>query len=131
VRAGVQVSVGQEWREEDQLPRVPIVVTANDLSTLYAPLLRDGRMEKYYWEPTYTDLHRMIHTCVRPSPTSPLSIGSVLVPMGGLKNERTMTKVVPDPLCAHGSGSPQTSRFCAKCPALGQVVKTSLLHLLR
>lgn len=71
---GAQVSVGQQWREEDLLPRVPIIVTANDLSTLYAPLLRDGRMEKYYWEPTYTDLHRMIHTCVRPSPISSLSM---------------------------------------------------------
>jgi hypothetical protein len=58
------VSVGQEWREEDQVPRVPIIITANDLSTLYAPLLRDGRMEKFYWEPSYSDLHRMIHTCV-------------------------------------------------------------------
>jgi len=23
-----------------------------DFSTLYAPLIRDGRMEKFYWEPT-------------------------------------------------------------------------------
>ena len=27
----------------------------NDFSTLYAPLIRDGRMEKYYWNPTRTD----------------------------------------------------------------------------
>ena len=32
--------------------RVPIIVTANDLSTLYAPLLRDGRMDKFFWKPT-------------------------------------------------------------------------------
>lgn len=31
--------------------RVPIIVTGNDFSTLYAPLVRDGRMEKFYWEP--------------------------------------------------------------------------------
>ncbi|RWW66775.1 hypothetical protein BHE74_00025846 [Ensete ventricosum] len=36
-------------------PRVPIVVTGNDFSTLYAPLIRDGRMEKFYWAPTRED----------------------------------------------------------------------------
>jgi ribulose bisphosphate carboxylase small subunit len=35
--------------------RIPIIVTGNDFSTLYAPLTRDGRMEKYYWEPSETD----------------------------------------------------------------------------
>lgn len=33
------------------LHRVPIIVTGNDFSTLYAPLIRDGRMDKFYWEP--------------------------------------------------------------------------------
>lgn len=37
------------------LPRVPIIVTGNDLSTLYAPLIRDGRMEKFFWEPNRED----------------------------------------------------------------------------
>ncbi|CAL9210031.1 unnamed protein product [Musa hybrid cultivar] len=36
-------------------PRVPIIVTGNDFSTLYAPLIRDGRMEKFYWAPTRDD----------------------------------------------------------------------------
>lgn len=36
-------------------PRVPIIVTGNDFSTLYAPLIRDGRMEKFYWAPTWED----------------------------------------------------------------------------
>ncbi|CAA6655023.1 unnamed protein product [Spirodela intermedia] len=35
--------------------RVPIIVTGNDFSTLYAPLIRDGRMEKFYWAPTRDD----------------------------------------------------------------------------
>jgi len=34
---------------------VPIICTGNDFSTLYAPLIRDGRMEKYYWNPTRAD----------------------------------------------------------------------------
>jgi ribulose bisphosphate carboxylase small subunit len=37
------------------LHRVPIIVTGNDFSTLYAPLIRDGRMEKFYWDPTRED----------------------------------------------------------------------------
>lgn len=41
--------------KEEVIPRVPIVCTGNDFSTLYAPLIRDGRMEKYYWNPTRED----------------------------------------------------------------------------
>jgi len=37
------------------LHRVPILVTGNDFSTLYAPLIRDGRMEKFYWQPDRED----------------------------------------------------------------------------
>ncbi|KAF5833834.1 Rubisco activase [Dunaliella salina] len=40
---------------QDEIPRVPIIATGNDFSTLYAPLIRDGRMEKYYWNPTRED----------------------------------------------------------------------------
>lgn len=39
----------------DEIPRVPIICTGNDFSTLYAPLIRDGRMDKYYWNPTRED----------------------------------------------------------------------------
>merc|ERR1711939_237541 len=39
----------------EEIPRVPVVVTGNDFSTLYAPLIRDGRMEKFYWSPTRED----------------------------------------------------------------------------
>ncbi len=46
--------------DERPLKRVPIVVTGNDLSTLYAPLVRDGRMEKFYWEPDRADRLGMV-----------------------------------------------------------------------
>jgi hypothetical protein len=39
-------------------PRVSkysLCAAGNDFSTLYAPLIRDGRMEKYYWNPSRTD----------------------------------------------------------------------------
>jgi len=39
----------------ERIPRVPVVCTGNDFSTLYAPLIRDGRMEKFYWNPTRDD----------------------------------------------------------------------------
>lgn len=35
--------------------RIPIIVTGNDFATLYAPLIRDGRMEKFFWDPTRED----------------------------------------------------------------------------
>lgn len=41
--------------DDTPLHRVPIVVTGNDFATLYAPLVRDGRMEKFYWEPSHED----------------------------------------------------------------------------
>ncbi|KAL8171637.1 hypothetical protein V2J09_023441 [Rumex salicifolius] len=56
-----RVSVGQNWRESDITHRVPIIVTGNDLSTIYAPLIRDGRMEKFYWEPTHEDIINIVH----------------------------------------------------------------------
>ncbi len=41
--------------DANPIRRVPIIVTGNDFSTLYAPLIRDGRMEKFYWEPSRDD----------------------------------------------------------------------------
>lgn len=37
------------------------VHTGNDFSTLYAPLIRDGRMEKFYWEPATEDIINIVH----------------------------------------------------------------------
>eukprot|EP00878_Enallax_costatus_P019250 GHUV01020305.1.p1 GENE.GHUV01020305.1~~GHUV01020305.1.p1 ORF type:complete len:358 (+),score=81.86 GHUV01020305.1:442-1515(+) len=56
-----QVSVYENWREGDFINRVPIIVTGNDFTTLYAPLIRDGRMEKFYWEPTNEDIMNIVH----------------------------------------------------------------------
>ena len=55
------VSTGQNWRSDDWIRRVPIIVTGNDLSKLFAPLVRDGRMSKFYWKPTRADLIGIIH----------------------------------------------------------------------
>lgn len=31
-------------------------LAGNDFSKVYAPLIRDGRMDKFYWEPTDDEL---------------------------------------------------------------------------
>ncbi|MCU0569553.1 MAG: ribulose bisphosphate carboxylase small subunit, partial [Oculatellaceae cyanobacterium Prado106] len=41
--------------DSEPIQRIPIIVTGNDFATLYAPLIRDGRMEKFYWEPSRDD----------------------------------------------------------------------------
>lgn len=51
-----RVSIAQGWRENDIIQRIPIIVTGNDLSRVFAPLLRDGRMEKFYWDPSREDI---------------------------------------------------------------------------
>ena len=55
-------AVGAETYRADEKPlrRVPIVVTGNDLSTLYAPLLRDGRMDKFLWAPNAEELVEVV-----------------------------------------------------------------------
>jgi ATP-dependent 26S proteasome regulatory subunit len=52
--APTNVQLPGMYNKEDNA-RVPIIVTGNDFSTLYAPLIRDGRMEKFYWAPTRED----------------------------------------------------------------------------
>ncbi|MBW4700104.1 MAG: AAA family ATPase [Aphanocapsa lilacina HA4352-LM1] len=42
------------------LPRIPFVVTGNDFSKLYAPLVRDGRMSKFSWEPTFAEKSEIV-----------------------------------------------------------------------
>ncbi|TXG69491.1 hypothetical protein EZV62_004426 [Acer yangbiense] len=56
-----RVSIGQDWRESDVTNRVPIICTGNDLSTIYAPLIRDGRMEKFFWQPNLEDIVNIVH----------------------------------------------------------------------
>ncbi|KAG7990274.1 hypothetical protein I3843_02G017800 [Carya illinoinensis] len=56
-----RVSVGQDWRDSDVTNRIPIIFTGNDFSTLYAPLIRDGRMEKFYWQPNREDIVNIVH----------------------------------------------------------------------
>ncbi|XP_010034060.2 ribulose bisphosphate carboxylase/oxygenase activase, chloroplastic [Eucalyptus grandis] len=56
-----RVSIGQDWRESDVTKRIPVIFTGNDFSTIYAPLIRDGRMEKFYWQPTHEDIVNIVN----------------------------------------------------------------------
>ena len=40
------VSTGQDWFAVSRIRRTPIIVTGNDFSKMFAPLIRDGRMDK-------------------------------------------------------------------------------------
>ena len=58
------VSLGEDRADDGRnllTARVPIIVTGNDLSTLYAPLLRDGRMDKWYWNPSRDEICKIVH----------------------------------------------------------------------
>ncbi|XP_019167364.1 PREDICTED: ribulose bisphosphate carboxylase/oxygenase activase, chloroplastic [Ipomoea nil] len=55
-----RVSIGQVWRDSDITHRIPIIVTGNDFSTIYAPLIRDGRMDKFFWQPTQEDIVNIV-----------------------------------------------------------------------
>ena len=56
-----QVSIGQEWRPGDWVKRIPIIVTGNDFSKVFAPLVREGRMSKFYWRPEREELIAILH----------------------------------------------------------------------
>lgn len=56
-----QVSIGQTWREGDWVKRIPIIVTGNDFSRVFAPLVREGRMAKFYWSPAKEELMAILH----------------------------------------------------------------------
>ncbi|KAF1002849.1 hypothetical protein AG4045_007676 [Apium graveolens] len=56
-----RVSIGQDWRASDITNRIPIIFTGNDFSTLYAPLIRDGRMEKFLWQPNQEDIINIVN----------------------------------------------------------------------
>jgi hypothetical protein len=55
---------GVAWHREADSHILPLLTPAslistragNDFSTLYAPLIRNGRMEQFYWKPNRQDL---------------------------------------------------------------------------
>eukprot|EP00887_Chlorella_sp_A99_P002702 scaffold6.g2702.t1 len=67
------VSTGQAWGALRPRQRVPVFVTANDLSCLYAPLVRDGRMDKLLYEPSRDEMAAMLRPLFAPG----LSAGDV------------------------------------------------------
>lgn len=73
-----RVSVGQDWRDADVVNRVPIIVTGNDFSTLWAPLIRDGRMDKFYWQPTHEDILKTVLQMYRKDGLSEKDISKII-----------------------------------------------------
>ncbi|XP_071903355.1 ribulose bisphosphate carboxylase/oxygenase activase, chloroplastic-like isoform X2 [Coffea arabica] len=73
-----KVSIGQVWKESDVTKRIPIIVTGNDFSTIYAPLIRDGRMEKFYWQPTHEDILNIVHRMYEKDGMSRDEVGEIV-----------------------------------------------------
>jgi len=49
------------WGEYDITNCVPIIILGNDLSTLYAPLIHDGNMDTFYWQPMREELINIVN----------------------------------------------------------------------
>lgn len=73
-----KVSIGQVWKESDVTKRIPIIVTGNDFSTIYAPLVREGRMEKFYWQPTHEDILNIVHRMYETDGISRDEVGEIV-----------------------------------------------------
>ena len=56
--------------------RVPIFITANDLSKIYAPVTRAGRMKKFHWAPTASELMHILQSVYKDLPQS--DVASIL-----------------------------------------------------
>merc|ERR1712054_496183 len=63
---------------KEEIPRVPIICTGNDFSTLYAPLIRDGRMEKFYWNPTRADRIGVAYGIFKPDGVSKEDVEKII-----------------------------------------------------
>ena len=48
------------------LRRVPVFVTGNDLSKVYAPLRRPGRMRPFFWRPTEAERQEIVEQIMAP-----------------------------------------------------------------
>jgi hypothetical protein len=55
LRAGQATPSARRSKRSAVTTHVRLRGAGNDFSTLYAPLIRDGRMEKYYWNPSRED----------------------------------------------------------------------------
>lgn len=53
-------------------------MTGNDFSTVFAPLIRDGRMEKFYWSPTRDDRLAILHQMYKDDGMTEQEMGSLL-----------------------------------------------------
>jgi ribulose bisphosphate carboxylase small subunit len=64
--------------DDKPIQRVPIIATGNDFSTLYEPLVRDGRMEKFYWQPDHSDRLGIVSGIFAPDDLGPGAIAQLV-----------------------------------------------------
>jgi ribulose bisphosphate carboxylase small subunit len=64
--------------DDQPIQRVPIIATGNDFSTLYEPLVRDGRMNKFYWQPDRPDRIGIVSGIFAPDQLPPTAIETLV-----------------------------------------------------
>ncbi|MGF1458861.1 MAG: ribulose bisphosphate carboxylase small subunit [Leptolyngbyaceae cyanobacterium] len=64
--------------DDKPIRRVPIIVTGNDFATLYEPLVRDGRMEKFYWQPDRSDRIGIVSGIFAPDHLAPSNLATLV-----------------------------------------------------
>lgn len=52
--------------DDNTVGKVPIVLTGNDYSKVYAPLLRSGRADRFEWVPSYKEKKEIVEHLLRP-----------------------------------------------------------------
>lgn len=93
---------------------MPVIVTANDLGTLYAPLLRDGRMDKFLWAPTTREKAAAVRATMADAGVSDADAVKLVEafpeqPMDffGALHARTVDDAVRDWIAANGGAGPE------------------------
>ena len=107
-------SYANSYAATERLRRVPVIVTANDLGTLYAPLLRDGRMDKFLWAPTTREKAAAVRATMADAGVSDADAVKLVEafpeqPMDffGALHARTVDDAVRDWIAANGGAGPE------------------------
>lgn len=66
INTNVLIGCMMNIAEHNGAVHIPIILTANDLSKIYAPLLRAGRADIFLWEPTLEEKREIVFNILNP-----------------------------------------------------------------
>ncbi len=61
INTNILIGYMMNLAEHNGSAHVPIILTANDLSNVYAPLLRNGRADLFLWKPSFDEKRDIVH----------------------------------------------------------------------